>query len=131
MSLVSVHSERFLGTHSNSILKNVFKTFSSNGNNSPKSNSKVERSSLSIHIGNSNSTNTIESNKEGSSPVFDRGKDESVRTQHEGGSDIDRYERPPFERILNDDYAKINYGYDRRPKNSRKLKDVLSFCVQY
>ena len=88
---------------------------SSNGNNSPKSNSKVERSSLFIHIGSSNSKNSVESNKESSNPVFDRGKDESVKMQDEGGSDIDRYERPPFERILNDDYTKINSGYDRRP----------------
>ena len=36
---------------------------SSNGNNSPKSNSKVERSSLSIHICSSNSKNSVESNK--------------------------------------------------------------------
>ena len=100
---------------------------SSNGENSPNSNNKVERSSLSIHISNSNSKNTVKSNNEGSNPVFDRGKNESVETQDEGGSDIDRYERPPFERILNDDYTKINYGYDRRPKNSRKLKDVLRF----
>ena len=91
---------------------------SSNEENSPNSNNKVERSSLSIHISNSNSKNTVESNNEGSNQVFDKGKNESVKTQDEGGSDIDRYERPPFERILNDDYTKINYGYDRSPKNS-------------
>ena len=73
---------------------------SSNGNNSPKSNSKVERSSLSIYIGSSNSKNTVESNKEGSSPVFDRGKDdESVKVQDLGASNI-QMKKHPFMKIL-------------------------------
>ena len=47
---------------------------SSNEENNPNSNNKVERSSLSIHISNSNSKNTVESNNEGSNQVFDKGK---------------------------------------------------------
>ena len=78
-------------------------SWSLNGDKNPEGNTKtIERSSLSILIGSRESRNSVESNKETSNPVFERGKDEqSVEVQDLGASNIES-NKHPFMKILED-----------------------------